>query len=89
MPTVGEMAHDEVVGSQLVFVRPVNIRGAEDCVAAAVEGNCDVLVAAASLDEESPFVIDIKLGKWEVRDDELIGRGKVGGLVAGIAAWFQ
>ncbi len=72
-----------------MFVRSVNIRGTEDCTTLAVEVNCDVLVAAASLDEESPFVIDIKLGKWEVRDEELVGRGKVGGLVAGIAAWFQ
>ncbi len=46
VPTVGEAVHDGVVGGQLVFVGPVNIRGAEDCVAAAVEGNGDVLVAA-------------------------------------------
>jgi hypothetical protein len=50
--TVGEAAHDGGIGSQLVFVRPVNIRGIEDCIAAAVEGNGDVLVAAVSQDGE-------------------------------------
>ncbi len=50
MPTVCEAAHDGIIGGQLVFVGPVDIRGAEDCVAAAVEGNGDVLVAAASPD---------------------------------------
>ncbi len=86
--TVDEVVHDGVVGSQLVFVRPVNIRGAEDCVAAAVEGNGNVLVAAVSLDGESPVVVGVKLGKWEVCDVELVGRGQFGGLVTGIAAWF-
>ncbi len=64
VPTVGEAAHDGVVGSQLVFIGPVNIRGVQDCVAAAVEGNDDVLVAAASPDGESSGVIGIVLGKW-------------------------
>ncbi len=50
MITVGEVVHDGAVGGQLVFVRPVNIRVAEDCVAAAVEGNFDKLVAASSSD---------------------------------------
>ncbi len=30
MPTVGEAAHNGVVGGQLVFVRHIDIRGAED-----------------------------------------------------------
>ncbi len=34
VPPVGEPAHDGVIGSQSVFIRPVYIRGAEDCVAA-------------------------------------------------------
>ncbi len=71
-----------------MFVRFVSIRGTEDCVALAVEGNCDVLVAAASLDGESLGVVGVKLGKWEVHDVEQVGRGQFGGLVAGIAAWF-
>jgi hypothetical protein len=88
--TVGEAAHDGVVGSQSVLsvVRPVNIRGAEDCIAAAVEDDCDVLVAAASPNGDSPSVIGVKLGKWEVRDVELVGGGQFGGLVVGIAIWF-
>ncbi len=48
VPMVGKLAHDGVVGCQLVFVGPVDIRGAEDCIAVAVEGNGDVLVATAS-----------------------------------------
>ncbi len=63
VPAVGEVAHDGVVGSQSVFVRPVNIRGEEDCIAAAVEDNGDVLVAAASPDGESPSAIGVELGK--------------------------
>ncbi len=47
MPTVGEAAYDGVIGGQLVFVGPVDIRGAENCTVAAVEGNGDVLVAVA------------------------------------------
>jgi hypothetical protein len=86
--TVGEAAHDGVVSGQLVFVKPVSIKGTKECIAAAVKGDCDVLVAAASLDGESPGVIGVKLGKWEVHDVELVGRGQFGGLVAGIAAWF-
>jgi hypothetical protein len=57
MPTVGKVAHDGVIGSQSVFIGSVDIRGAEDCIAAAVEGNGDVLVAAASPDGESSSVI--------------------------------
>ncbi len=50
VPTADKAAHDGVVGSQSVFVEPVDIWGKEDCVAVAVEDNGDVLVAAASLD---------------------------------------
>ncbi len=88
VPTVGEAAHDGVVGGQLVFVGPVNIRGTEGCIAVAVEGIGDVLVAAASLDGESPGVIGVELGKWEVRDVDLVSGGRCGGLVAGISIWF-
>ncbi len=80
MPTVGKAAHDGVVGSQSVFVGPVDIRGAEDCFAVAVEGNGDVLVAAASLDGKSTSVVSVELGKWEVCDVELVGGGQCGGL---------
>ncbi len=75
MPSVGEAAHDGVVGSQLVFVRPVNVRGAEDCIAVAVEGDCDVLVAAASLGGESFGVVGVEFGKREVCDVELVSGG--------------
>ncbi len=51
-----------------------------------MEGNCDVPVATASSDGESPDVVGVKLGKWEVCDVELADRGQFGGLVAGIAA---
>ncbi len=88
MATVGEAAHDGVNGGQAVFVRPVNIRGADDCIALAVEGDLDVLVAAVSPNGESPGVVSVKLCKWEVHDVEHVGRGQFGGLVAGIAAWF-
>ncbi len=88
VPTVGEAAHDGVLGSQSVFVRPVGIRGAEDYIAAAVEGDCDVLVAAANLDGESPGVIGVELGKWEVCDVELVSGGQCGGLVVGMFVWF-
>ncbi len=87
VPTVGEAAHDGVVGSQLVFIGPVDIRGAEDCVAVAVEGDGDVLVAAASPDGESTSVIDVELGKREVCNVELVGGGQCSGLVNGIF-WF-
>ncbi len=50
VPTVDKAAHDGVVGGQSVFIEPIDIRGEEDCVAAAVEDNGDVLVAAASPD---------------------------------------
>jgi hypothetical protein len=87
MPTVGKAAHDGVVGGQSEFIGPVDIRGAEDCVAAAVEGNGDVLVAAASLVGEATSVIGVELGKQEVRDVELVSGGQCGGLVTGIF-WF-
>ena len=53
----------------------------------AVEGNGDVLVAAASPDEESPSVIGVELGNWEVSDVELGSGGQCNGLVTGIF-WF-
>ncbi len=81
MPTVGKVAHDGVLGGQLVFIGPVDMRGTEDCIAAAVEGNNDVLVAAASPNGES------LLGKQEVCDKELVSGGLCGGLVTGIF-WF-
>jgi hypothetical protein len=87
VPTVGEAAHDGVVGGQVVFVGPVDIQGAEDCIALAVEGNGDVLAAAASPDGESTGVIGVELGKWEVRDVEFVRGGQCGGLVNGIV-WF-
>ncbi len=79
------VAYDGVIGSQSVFVGPVNIRGTEDCVAAAVEGDCDVLVAAASPDGELSGVVGVELGKWKFRDVELFSEGQLGGLVAGIS----
>ncbi len=75
MPKVGKAAHDRVIGGQLVFVGPVDIRGAENCIALAVKGNGDVLVAAASPDGESSGVIGVELGKQEVHDVELVGGG--------------
>ncbi len=48
-----------------------------DCIAEAVGSNCDGLVAAASLDGESPRVIGVKLGRWEVRDVELVSGGNL------------
>ncbi len=87
MPTVDKVVHDGVVGGQSMFIGPVDIWGAKDCVAVAVEGDGDVLVAAASLNGESPGVIGVELGKQEVRDVELIGGGQCGGLVDGVV-WF-
>ena len=87
VPMVDKAAHDGVVGSQSVFIGPVDIRGAEDCIAAAVEGNGDVLVTAASPDGESIVVVGLELGKWEVRDVGLVSRGQFGGLLTGIF-WF-
>ncbi len=87
MPTVGKAVHDGVVGGQLVFIGPVDIRGAEDCIAVAVEGNGDVLVAAASPDGEFTGVVCIQFGKWEVRDVVLISGGQCSGLVNEIF-WF-
>ncbi len=86
-PTVGKVVHDGVVGGQSMFFRPVDIWGAEDCVAAAVEGDGDVLVAAASPDGEPPGVVGVELGKREVRYVELVGGGQCGGLVDGVF-WF-
>jgi hypothetical protein len=65
VPMVGKAAHDGVVGGQSVCIRPVDIRGAKDCVSAAVEGDGDVLVAAANPDGESTGVVGVELGKWE------------------------
>jgi hypothetical protein len=70
-----------------MFVRPVDIWGTEDCVAVAVEGDGDVLVAAVSLDGESSGVVGVEHGKQEVRDVELVGGGQCGGLVDGVF-WF-
>ncbi len=84
MPTVGMGVHDGVVGSQSMFVGPVDIWGTEDCVAEAVEGDGDVLAATASPDGESPGVVGVKLGKQEVRDVELVGGGQCGWLVDGV-----
>jgi hypothetical protein len=64
------------------------MRGAEDCIAAVVEGDSDVLVGAASPYVESPVVVGVELGKWEVFDVELVSGGKCSGLVAGISIWF-
>ncbi len=55
-----------------MFIGPVDIRGVEDCIAVAVEGDGDVLVAAASPNGESTGVVGVELGKQEVRDVELI-----------------
>jgi hypothetical protein len=71
----------------LVFVGPVDIRGTEDCIAAAVEGNGDVLVSAVSLDGEVSGVVGVELGKQEVCDVELGSGGQCDGLVTGII-WF-
>jgi hypothetical protein len=87
VPMVGKAAHDGVIGSQSVFVGPVDIRGAEDCVAVTVEVNGDVLVAAASLDRESTGVVGVELGKRELRDVELVGGWQCGGLVNRVF-WF-
>jgi hypothetical protein len=70
-----------------MFARPVDIRGTEDFVAAAVEGDGDVLVAPASLDGESSGVVSAELGKQEVRDVKLVRGEQCGGLVTGII-WF-
>jgi hypothetical protein len=50
-----------------MFVGCVSIRGADDYIALAVVGDCDVLVAAVCLDGESPSVVSVELGEWEVR----------------------
>jgi hypothetical protein len=87
VPTVSEAAYDGVIGGQMVFIRPFDIRGTEDCIAAAVEGNGDVLVAIASPDGESTGVIGVELGKQEVCDVELVSGGQCNGLVTG-KFWF-
>ncbi len=87
MPMVCKAVHDGVIGGQLVFIGPVDIRGTEDCIAAAVEGDGDVLVAAASLDGESTGVVGVELGKREVHDVELVSGGQCSGLVNGVF-WF-
>ncbi len=69
-----------------MFVGSVSIRGTENCIALAVVGDRDVLVAAACLDGESPGVVGVELGKWEVHDVELVGRGQFGGLASWINA---
>ncbi len=51
-----------------MFVSPVGKWGAEDYVALTVVGDCDVLVAAACLDEESYSVVSVELREWYVRD---------------------
>jgi hypothetical protein len=80
--------HDGVVGGQSSFVGSVSVRGTEDCIALAVVGGCDVLVGAGCPDGESPGVVGVELGKWEVCDVELVGRGQFGGLAPWIEAWF-
>ena len=57
MPAVDKAALDGAVGCQLVFVSPVDIRGTKDCVAAAVEGNGDELVATSSPDGSLPVLL--------------------------------
>ncbi len=84
VPMVGKAAHDGVIGGQSMFVGPVDIWGKEDCIAAAVEGNGDVLVATASPDGKSPGVVCVELGKRRVCDVELVGGGQCGGLVDGV-----
>ncbi len=83
VPTVGKVAHDGVIGGQSMFVGPVDIWDAEDCVAVAVESDGDVLVAAASPNGESPGVVGVELSKREVRDLELVGGGQCCWLVDG------
>jgi hypothetical protein len=68
-----------------MLVSSVGIWGAEDYVALAVIGNCEILVATACSDRESCGVVSIELGEWYVRDVKLVGKGKLGGL----AAWFE
>ncbi len=87
VPTVGKAAHDGVIGGQSVLIGAVDIRGAEDCVAVAVECDGDVLVTAASLDGVSTGVVGVELGKQEVCDVELVSGRQCGGLVNGIF-WF-
>ncbi len=87
VPTVGKAVHNGVVGSQVVFIGPVDIRGAEDCIAVAVEGDGDVLVATGSPDGESSGVVGVELGKQEVCDVELVSGGQCGGLVTRIF-WY-
>ncbi len=69
-------------------LRSVGIRGTENYIALGVIGNLDLLLAAACLDGESPGVVGVELGKWDICDGELIYRGKFGGLTGWIGAWF-
>ncbi len=71
-----------------MFVGSVGIRGTVNYIALGVIGNHDVLVAAACLDGESPGVVGVELGNWDVCDVELLCRGKFGGLAYWISAWF-
>jgi hypothetical protein len=45
-----------------MLVGSVSIRDAEDYIVLAVVGDCDVLVATACLDLESPGVVSVELG---------------------------
>ncbi len=49
-----------------------------------MEGDGDVLVAAASPDGESSGVVGVELGKRKVRDVELVSGRQCSGLVTGI-----
>ncbi len=71
-----------------MFVGSVGIRGTENYIAMGVIGNCDVLVATACPDGESPGVVGIVLGQCDICDVELVCRGKFSGLDAWIGAWF-
>ena len=83
----------EALGSKLMTKEPflqggaIHPTGPSHCIAAALEGNGDVLVAAASPDGESPGVVGVELGKQEVCDVELVGGGQCGGVVNGVF-WF-
>ncbi len=51
-----------------MFVGSVSIRGTDDCIALALVGDCDVLVATACPDGKSPVVISVDLDEWELHD---------------------
>ncbi len=71
----------------MVFVGSVSIRGTENYIAFAMVGDCDVSVAAACLDWESPGVVSVALCKWDGCDVEFNGEGQFGGLAYWIDAW--